>query len=90
MKNLFFVFLLSFLCVFVYGQQKENTFQESENAATGTTSAELGNEKNNSSNPQGKVGNPPGDVPIDSALPILFIAGLGIIIYYNRYKLIRN
>ena len=69
-KNILLSFLLMSSC-FVWAQQEENAFQQSENRATGTTNGSGANQA------QSGPTNPPGpdEVPIDDYLPALVIIG---------------
>ena len=84
--------LLLFLAIFlVKGQEtEENRFQQSENAATGTSGG--GSALGGVGGEQEAAGNPPGedDVPIDDYLPALVIIGATLIIYQLKSKKIKT
>ena len=75
--------------VFLYAQEQEtNTFQQSENAATGTSGGAIGGVGGE----QIEDGNPPNDedpltIPIDDYIPALVVIGISIIIYKYRSKI---
>ena len=71
---------------FVWAQQEENAFQQSENRATGTTNGSGANQA------QSGPGNPdgPDEVPIDDYLPALAIIGATLIIYQLKSKKIKT
>lgn len=87
MRNIFLaLFLLS--SYFLNAQQEDiNTFQQSENQATGTVrnSAINGAEDNQT---QGGPGNLPGDdeIPIDDYLPLLAMVGAALVVYQFKSK----
>lgn len=72
--------------VFLYAQEQEtNTFQQSENAATGNNGGAIGGVGGEQIEADG---NPPNDgdplpVPIDNYIPFLAISG-GLIIFYLK------
>ena len=84
-KNILLSFLLMSSC-FVWAQQEENAFQQSENRATGTTNGSGANQA------QSGPGNPDGsdEVPIDDYLPALAIIGATLIIYQLKSKKIKT
>jgi hypothetical protein len=84
-KNILLSFLLMSSC-FVWAQQEENAFQQSENRATGTTNGSGANQA------QSGPTNPPGpdEVPIDDYLPALVIIGATLIIYQLKSKKIKT
>ena len=84
-KNILLSFLLMSSC-FVWAQQEENAFQQSENRATGTTNGSGANQA------QSGPGNPDGsdEVPIDDYLPALVIIGATLIIYQLKSKKIKT
>ena len=84
-KNILLSFLLMSSC-FVWAQQEENAFQQSENRATGTTNGSGANQA------QSGPGNPdgPDEVPIDDYLPALVIIGASLIIYRLKSKKIKT
>ena len=84
-KNILLSFLLMSSC-FVWAQQEENAFQQSENRATGTTNGSGANQA------QSGPGNPdgPDEVPIDDYLPALVIIGATLIIYQLKSKKIKT
>lgn len=86
-KNILLSFLLMSSC-FVWAQQEENSFQQSENRATGTTNGSAVAASQVQSGP----GNPPGDdeIPIDDYLPALAIIGASLIIYQLKSKKIKT
>lgn len=90
MRNIFLaLFLLS--SYFLNAQQEDvNTFQQSENQATGTSSSALSRQGIENQTQSGSTGNPPGDgddsIPIDDYLPILAIVGTALVIYQFKSK----
>lgn len=94
MKNLILSIIAIFLASNMFAQEQKqevNTFQKSENAATGTTSAATNGGAIGSvgaEQVQG-AGNPPGDeeIPIDNYLTILALLGSSLVIYKYRYKI---
>ena len=71
---------------FVWAQQEENAFQQSENRATGTTNGSGANQvQSGPTNPPG-----PDEVPIDDYLPALVIIGATLIIYQLKSKKIKT
>ncbi|GGP06564.1 hypothetical protein GCM10010992_27070 [Cloacibacterium rupense] len=89
MRNIFLaLFLLS--SYFLNAQQEDvNTFQQSENQATGTSSSALSRQGiENQTEDESGPGNPPGDdeIPIDDYLPILAIVGTALVIYQFKSK----
>ena len=84
-KNILLSFLLMSSC-FVWAQQEENAFQQSENRATGTTNGSGANQA------QSGPGNPDGsdEVPIDDYLPALALIGATLIIYQLKSKKIKT
>jgi hypothetical protein len=84
-KNILLSFLLMSSC-FVWAQQEENAFQQSENRATGTTNGSGANQvQSGPGNPDG-----PDEVPIDDYLPALVIIGATLIIYQLKSKKIKT
>ena len=84
-KNILLSFLLMSSC-FVWAQQEENAFQQSENRATGTTNGSGANQaQSGPGNPDGSV-----EVPIDDYLPALVIIGATLIIYQLKSKKIKT
>ena len=88
MKN----FFLSLIFILITGiaisqEREENTFQQSENQATGNVSGANGSIGDNQV--QSGPGNPngPDEVPIDNYLPILALLGSSLVIYKYRYKI---
>ncbi|WP_213195420.1 hypothetical protein [Cloacibacterium caeni] len=85
-----FILTLTLICTvnFFFGQEAQeiNTFQKSENVATGTKSAAgtIGGEQTEDTGP----GNLPGDeeIPIDDYLPVLAISALVIMVYQYKMK----
>lgn len=75
--------------VFLYAQgQETNTFQQSENAATGNNGGAIGGVGGE----QIEDGNPPNDedplpAPIDDYIPVLAVIGISIIISKYRSKI---
>lgn len=92
MKALITTLFLFVSLIMVKAQEAEqNRFQQSENAATGTTSAATNGGAIGSvgaEQVQGP-GNPPGDeeIPIDNYLTILALLGSSLVIYKYRYKI---
>ena len=87
MKN----FFLSLIFILITGiaisqEREENTFQQSENQATGNASGANGSIGDNQV--QSGPGNPdnPDEVPIDDYLPALVIICVTFIIYYLKAK----
>lgn len=76
--------------VFLYAQEQEtNTFQQSENAATGNNGGAIGGVGGEQIEADG---NPPNDgdplpVPIDDNLPLLVVMGASIAVYHFRKKM---
>ena len=76
--------------VFLYAQEQEtNTFQQSENAATGNNGGAIGGVGGEQIEGDG---NPPNDgdplpVPIDDNLPLLVVMGASIAVYHFRKKM---
>ena len=76
--------------VFLYAQEQEtNTFQQSENAATGNNRGAIGGVGGEQIEADG---NPPNDgdplpVPIDDNLPLLVVMGASIAVYHFRKKM---
>lgn len=90
MKKLILSIITIFLVSSMFAQEQKqeiNTFQKSENAATGTTSGGatggVGGEQVEG------PGNPPGEdeIPIDNYLPVLALLGSSLVIYKYRYKI---
>ena len=91
MKN----FFLSLIFILITGiaisqEREENTFQQSENQATGNASGANGSIGD--SQVQSGPTNPPGpdEVPIDDYLPALAIIGATLIIYQLKSKKIKT
>ena len=91
MKN----FFLSLIFILITGiaisqEREENTFQQSENQATGNASGANGSIGD--SQVQSGPTNPPGpdEVPIDDYLPALVIIGATLIIYQLKSKKIKT
>ena len=91
MKN----FFLSLIFILITGiaisqEREENTFQQSENQATGNASSVKGSVGD--SQVQSGPGNVPGDeeIPIDDYLPALVIIGATLIIYQLKSKKIKT
>ena len=91
MKN----FFLSLIFILITGiaisqEREENTFQQSENQATGNASGANGSIGDNQV--QSGPGNPNGsdEVPIDDYLPALVIIGASLIIYQLKSKKIKT
>ena len=91
MKN----FFLSLIFILITGiaisqEREENTFQQSENQATGNASGANGSIGD--SQVQSGPGDPPGEdeVPIDDYLPILALIGATLIIYQLKSKKIKT
>ena len=91
MKN----FFLSLIFILITGiaisqEREENTFQQSENQATGNASGANGSIGDNQV--QSGPGNLPGDeeIPIDNYLPILALIGATLIIYQLKSKKIKT
>ena len=91
MKN----FFLSLIFILITGiaisqEREENTFQQSENQATGNASGANGSIGDNQV--QSGPGNPNGsdEVPIDDYLPALVIIGAILIIYQLKSKKIKT
>ena len=76
--------------VFLYAQEQEtNTFQQSENAATGNNRGAIGGVGGEQIEADG---NPPNDgdplpVPIDDNLPLLVVMGASVAVYHFRKKM---
>ena len=76
--------------VFLYAQEQEtNTFQQSENAATGNNGGAIGGVGGEQIEADG---NPPNDpdsmpIPIDNNLPLLVVMGASIAVYHFRKKM---
>lgn len=85
-------FLSIFFCCGMYclvdaQQIEENTFQQSENATTGTTSSAIGS----AGGEQVQGGNPPNEqdpiqAPIDGYIPLLAGVALGMMVYHYKCK----
>ncbi len=76
--------------VFLYAQEQEtNTFQQSENAATGNNGGAIGGvggeQIEGDGNPDG--GGDPLPIPIDDNLPLLVVMGASIAVYHFRKKM---
>ena len=91
MKRIFSCFFLVLSLIMVNAQQDEvNSFQQSENQATGNASGANGSIGDNQV--QSGPGNPNGsdEVPIDDYLPALVIIGATLIIYQLKSKKIKT
>ena len=91
MKRIFSSFFLVLSLIMVNAQQEEvNSFQQSENQATGNVSGANGSIGDNQV--QSGPSNPPGpdEVPIDDYLPALVIIGATLIIYQLKSKKIKT
>ena len=91
MKRIFSCFFLVLSLMMVNAQQEEvNSFQQSENQATGNVSGANGSVGDNQV--QSGPGNPdgPDEVPIDDSLPALVIIGATLIIYQLKSKKIKT
>ena len=91
MKRIFSCFFLVLSLMMVNAQQEEvNSFQQSENQATGNASGANGSIGDNQV--QSGPGNPNGsdEVPIDDYLPVLVIIGATLIIYQLKSKKIKT
>ena len=91
MKRIFSCFFLVLSLMMVNAQQDEvNSFQQSENQATGNASGANGSIGD--SQVQSGPGNPPGpdEAPIDDYLPALVIIGATLIIYQLKSKKIKT
>ena len=91
MKRIFSCFFLVLSLMMVNAQQEEvNSFQQSENQATGNASGANGSIGD--SQVQSGPGDPPGEdeVPIDDYLPILALIGATLIIYQLKSKKIKT
>jgi hypothetical protein len=91
MKRIFSCFFLVLSLMMVNAQQDEvNSFQQSENQATGNASGANGSIGDNQV--QSGPGNPNGsdEVPIDDYLPALVIIGATLIIYQLKSKKIKT
>ena len=91
MKRIFSCFFLVLSLMMVNAQQEEvNSFQQSENQATGNASGANGSIGD--SQVQSGPGHPPGDeeIPIDDYLPALVIIGASLIIYQLKSKKIKT
>ena len=91
MKRIFSCFFLVLSLMMVNAQQEEvNSFQQSENQATGNASGANGSIGDNQV--QSGPGNVPGDeeIPIDDYLPALVIIGATLIIYQLKSKKIKT
>ena len=91
MKRIFSCFFLVLSLMMVNAQQDEvNSFQQSENQATGNASGANGSIGDNQV--QSGPGDPPGDeeIPIDDYLPALAIIGATLIIYQLKSKKIKT
>lgn len=89
MKNIFLAFFLFSFFTFNAQQEDINTFQQSENQATGTSSGALNRQGiENQTEDESGPGNPPGDdeIPIDDYLPLLAIVGGALVIYQFKSK----
>ena len=91
MKRIFSCFFLVLSLMMVNAQQEEvNSFQQSENQATGNASSVKGSVgdsqvQSGPTNPDG-----PDEVPIDDYLPILALIGATLIIYRLKSKKIKT
>jgi hypothetical protein len=91
MKRIFSCFFLVLSLMMVNAQQEEvNSFQQSENQATGNANSLKGSVGD--SQVQSAPGHPPGDeeIPIDNYLPILALMGATLIIYQLKSKKIKT
>ena len=91
MKRIFSCFFLVLSLMMVNAQQEEvNSFQQSENQATGNANSVKGSVGD--SQVQSGPGDPPGEdeVPIDDYLPILALIGATLIIYQLKSKKIKT
>lgn len=91
MKRIFSCFFLVLSLMMVNAQQEEvNSFQQSENQATGNANSVKGSVGD--SQVQSGPGNVPGDdeIPIDDYLPALVIIGATLIIYQLKSKKIKT
>lgn len=91
MKRIFSCFFLVLSLMMVNAQQEEvNSFQQSENQATGNVSGANGSIGDNQV--QSGPSNPDGgdEVPIDDYLPALVIIGATLIIYQLKSKKIKT
>ena len=91
MKRIFSCFFLVLSLMMVNAQQEEvNSFQQSENQATGNANSVKGSVGD--SQVQSGPGNPDGsdEVPIDDYLPALVIIGASLIIYRLKSKKIKT
>ena len=91
MKRIFSCFFLVLSLMMVNAQQEEvNSFQQSENQATGNVSGANGSIGDNQV--QSGPGNPdnPDEVPIDDYLPALVIIGATLIIYQLKSRKIKT
>ena len=91
MKRIFSCFFLVLSLMMVNAQQDEvNSFQQSENQATGNASGANGSIGD--SEVQSGPGDPPGEeeIPIDNYLPILALMGATLIIYQLKSKKIKT
>ena len=91
MKRIFSCFFLVLSLMMVNAQQDEvNSFQQSENQATGNANSLKGSVGD--SQVQSGPGDPPGEdeVPIDDYLPALVIIGATLIIYQLKSKKIKT
>ena len=85
MKRIFSCFFLVLSLMMVNAQQDEvNSFQQSENQATGNASGANGSIGDN------QVQSGPDEVPIDDYLPALVIIGAILIIYQLKSKKIKT
>ena len=91
MKRIFSCFFLVLSLMMVNAQQDEvNSFQQSENQATGNANSLKGSVGD--SQVQSGPGHPLGDeeIPIDDYLPALVIIGASLIIYQLKSKKIKT
>ena len=91
MKRIFSCFFLVLSLMMVNAQQEEvNSFQQSENQATGNANSLKGSVGD--SQVQSGPGHPLGDeeIPIDDYLPALVIIGASLIIYQLKSKKIKT
>ncbi len=91
MKRIFSCFFLVLSLMMVNAQQEEvNSFQQSENQATGNANSVKGSVGDNQV--QSGPTNPPGpdEVPIDDYLPALVIIGASLIIYRLKSNKIKT
>lgn len=91
MRGIILSILLFFGIAIIQAQNNDaNAFQQSEDLATGTTSSSS-SIKGGVSNGVMAPGDPDGDgdpqeAPIDDYLPLLFIAGVALVLYQYQFK----